>query len=441
MTVPPTPVPKERPGDDAATRSVAGLTRRTLCLLLLLFAAVFAANMWAEFTWDTFDWHDPGKVPNMDFAQYYAGGTNWDLGLDPYRNHPGTPGAIHHPRMNQPGLTGYIYPPTLLPIFGALAQLRYDTARTVWLALNLAAFAALVAVAALVNTGRRLETLTAAVVLTVVSFPFYWHITYGQIDMIVAALSISAFLLYPRWRGWPSAALFALAVATKVTPVVILAVVVAYHRDWRFLLKALLCGAATFAVSLLAVDWSLFVDYVTRILPAISISDPSPYNQTPLRFWWHYPWVTKLASLLGYGALVLLAWAAGRASRGLAAAERRVDVRTERHALLLFAVLMMLFFSPLAWQQAYVWPIVPLALVSVSPPPRERPYAVVLLAVAVFLLSAQVVMVRALDMPNVIGAGLALVTLLLFYLPFEQRGDSGTAAKRSAASAPRSGAR
>ncbi len=418
-----------RGGESAGAPADRRIDRRTVCILLLVAAAVIAANMWVEFTHDTFDWHDPGTAANMDFAQYYAGGHNWWLGLDPYVNHPGAPGAIAHPRMNQPEITGYIYPPTLLPLFGALSRLTYDAARTAWLGIDVAAFALLIAVAALLNKGRRLETVTACVLLTVVSFPFYWHVTYGQIDMVVAALTIAAFLLYPRWRGWPSAVLFALAIATKVTPVVILAAAVAYYRDWRLLLRTLVCGAAVLAVSLVAVDWSLFAEYVTKILPAISTPDPSPYNQTPLRFWWHYPAVVKVVSALGYAALVWLAWVAGRTTRRLDASRRRVDPRTEKYALLLFSVLMMLFFSPLAWQQAYVWPIVPLALVFVSPPPRGRPWAVVVLGVAALFISAQVVQLRGLDMPDIIGAGLALVALLLAWLPLEQRAPGDVPAR------------
>lgn len=394
-------------------------SRRTLCLLLLLLAGAWAANYWVEIVWQTFDWHAAGTVPNLDFAQYYAGGHNWNLGLDPYRNHPGVKGAIVHPRMDQPWITGYIYPPDLLPLFGALARLSYQSARMIWLFCNLGAFALLLAVAVGVSRGRRLEVFTAGVLLIVASYPFYWHVTYGQIDMIVAALTISGFLLYPRWRGWPSALLIALAIAAKVTPLVILAAMVAYYRDWRFLLKTLTCGALVLGVSLVAVRWSLYVEYVGKILPTISASDPSPYNQTALRYWSHYPGVTKAISLLGYAALVFLAWVIGRNSRRLTEGERLVDLRTERYALLLLAVLMMLFFSPLAWQQAYVWPIVPLALLFVSPPPRGSKWAVLVLGVAAALLSMCTWQHRVLDMTNVIGAGLAIITLMVFYLPLD----------------------
>src|SRR5450759_3371000 len=159
------------------------------------------------------------RRPQHGFYQYYAGGHDWNLGLDPYLNYPDDPRVIHPPRMNYPQISGYIYPPTVLPLLSQLARYDYEWARTAWVALDVAVFSLMMLVAVVVSRGRRLEVLTAAVLLTMVSFAFFYHIHEGQIDMIVAGLSISAFLLYPRWGGWPSAALLAIAVATKVTPI------------------------------------------------------------------------------------------------------------------------------------------------------------------------------------------------------------------------------
>ena len=405
--------------------------RRTVCIVLLLLAAAFGANYWVGILHSTFDDTNSGiGVPQHDFFQYYAGGHNWRLGFDPYVNHPEAAlRAIQHPRHDDPSISGYIYPPTLLPLFGALAEADYDTARTVWLALDVSAFALLILAAVSVSRGRRLEVLTAAVLLTVVSFPFFYHVHEGQIDMIVAALSVGAFLLYPRWKGWPSAALLAVAVVVKVSPVLLVAVIALYFRDWRFVLKVLACTAALLLASLLFVEPGLYREYLLKILPKISGSDPSPYNQTPLRFWWKYPAAVKIGSALGYAALLFLAWVAGRNSRRLPQAERRVDVRTERYALLLLAVVLMLLFSPLAWQMAYVWAIVPLALLLTAPPPRGREWALLLLAAGAALLSMRMWPYRVLDMTNMIGAAVAAVCLMLYYLPFErpQGGPEGEA--------------
>jgi hypothetical protein len=395
-------------------------SRRTVCLLLLLLAAALAANFWVGILRNTFnDLSSAVGVPQHDFYQYYAGGHNWNLGLDPYLNHPDDPRVIHQPRPNYPQISGYIYPPSVLPLMGLLARFDYDSARTAWLALDVGCFALLVLAAVAASPGRRLETLTACVLLTMVSFAFFYHVHEGQIDMIVAALSIGGFLLYPRWKGWPSAALLALAVAIKVSPVLLLAVMALYFRDWRFLLKTLVCGLAIFGASLAVVDFALYREYVSKILPTIAGSDSSPFNQTPLRFWWRYPAAVKIGSALGYAALLFLAWAAGRGSRRLPEAERRVDRGTERNAVLLLAVLLMLLFSPLAWQMAYVWVIVPLALVLVAPPPRGKEWVVIALGAAAALLSMRMWPYRVLDMTNIIGAALAALCVIRYYLPLE----------------------
>jgi hypothetical protein len=415
------------PPEEARGGAAAGLlSGRTICILLLLLAALLAVNFWVPIIHSTFDDTASGVgVPQHDFYQYFAGGHNWDLGLDPYLNHPGDAQAIHNPRLHFPNISGYIYPPTVLPLMGALAHYPYDAARTIWLALNAGFFALLIAAAVFVSTGRRLEVLTACVLLTLVSFPFLYHVHEGQIDMIVAALTISAFLLYPRWHGWPSAALLAVAIATKVSPVLILAVMVAYFRDWRFLLKTLACGAAAFAVSLAFVDFALYREYVVKILPTIAGSDPSRYNQTPLRFWYQYPNVVRVASLLGDAATVFLAWVAGRNSGRLSDGDRLVDTGTERNAVLLLAVLLMLLFSPLAWQMAYVWPIVPAALLLVAPSPGGRQKAVLLLGFAAVLLGMRTWPYRVLDMTNIIGCGVGAICLLLYYLPLERVSAGG----------------
>jgi hypothetical protein len=404
-------------------------TRRIVCVLLLLLALVLGANFWVSLVGNTFNDTNSGiGVPQHDFFQYYAGGHNWRLGLDPYLNHPDAAAAIQNPRHDDPTISGYIYPPTLLPLFGAIARADYDTARAIWLALDVSAFALLIVVAALVSKGRRLEVVTAAVLLTMVSFPFFYHVHEGQIDMLVAALALSGFLLYPRWKGWPSAVLLALAVAIKVSPVLLVFVLCLYFRDWRFLVKVLVCGVAVFLVSLVAVDWALYREYALDIFPKISGSDPSPYNQTPLRFWTKYPAMVKLGSALGYAALLFLAWVMGRTTRRVPQAERRVDARTERDAVLLLAVVLMLLFSPLAWQMAYVWVIVPLALVLTAAPPKAKRWAVLLLAAGAALLSMRMWPYRGLDMTNMIGAAVAAVALLLYYLPLDLEKHTGVEA-------------
>ena len=174
-----------------------------------------------------------------------------------------------------------------------------------------------------------------------------------------------------------------------------------------------------FAVSLAFVDLALYREYVSDILPAISGSDPSPSTRRRSASGAKYPTVVKLGSALGYAALLFLVWVTGRNSRRLPQAERRVDLRTERNAVLLLAVVLMLLFSPLAWQMAYVWVIVPLALVLTAPPPRGKEWAVLVIAVGAALLSMRMWPYRVLDMTNIIGGAVTALGLMLYYLPLD----------------------
>ena len=73
----------------------------------MLLAAAIATSYWVEIVSRAFNDVDPiVHVPNYDFFQYYAGGYNWNLGLDPYTNHPGVPGAIQHPRFDTHQISG-----------------------------------------------------------------------------------------------------------------------------------------------------------------------------------------------------------------------------------------------------------------------------------------------------------------------------------------------
>jgi hypothetical protein len=397
-----------------------------------MFAAALASSFWVDIVANTVDAADEGaaleqpefftyaNARNYDFFQYYAGGHNWRLGLDPYRNHPTVPSAIPNPRHSDTGISGYIYPPTMLPAYGALAGLGYDDARHTWFAVNLAFLALGIGVAAAVTAGRRLELVTAAVLLTMCSYPFLYHVHGGQVDLIVAGLAVSAFFLYPRWRGWPSAGLLAAAILLKVSPVLLLAVMALYFRDLRFVLKTLVCLGAGIALSLLAFSPHLYVEYAGTILPRISAPDPDRFNQTLVRLWSAWPVPAKALSAFGYAALLFFAFLAGSRRRSSPNTHVEVDPQTESRAVLALAVLMTLIFSPLAWQMAYVMAIVPLAALLVAAPPRDRSWAPLVVAAGAALISSRVFDVKVLNLLNVLGAVVVVLCLLYCYLPLQR---------------------
>ncbi len=183
--------------------------------------------------------------PTTTSSSTTPAGTTGTWASTPTRNHPGVPGAIAHPRFDTHQISGYIYPPTLLPVYGALAALHLRR-RPPRLAghhperLRAARRRGRVGHAGPPARGAGRHACCSRWPRTRSSTTC----TTGRSTWSRPPSPISGFLLYPRWRGWPSAALLALAVATKVTPVLILAVMVVYFRDWRLALKALVCGLA-----------------------------------------------------------------------------------------------------------------------------------------------------------------------------------------------------
>jgi hypothetical protein len=383
--------------------SGAGRSRRRRALIAALFLA--AAILFAVYWIPTARTYYSGQS-QFDLYQYYAGGHNWRAGFDPYKPLVDTPGALAIPRSET--ISGFIYPPAILPLLGQLSRLDYDSARAVWLTLSLVALLFPMALGVLLGRGRRWETAALGALLFAASNPVLFHLRQGQADMVVSGLAVTAFLLYGRWRSWPTAVLFALAVAVKLTPLVVVLALVAYRRDWPLLLKTLAVGCALAAVSLLFVNPHLYVEYVTVVLPEASGGNPFFHNQSLLRGWSHLDVWAKYASLAGYALIVAAAAVAGRGRRPAAVDEPgRLHLTSAMLQVLALAVAGVLLFSPLSWRMAFVWAVVPMTLVLAAAPWRGARWQYVLVACGAALMCLPIWDRPVLDSLETIGALLA----------------------------------
>jgi hypothetical protein len=89
--------------------------------------------------------HPTPGPPMRDFEAYYAAGTVWNAGGEPYSQ------TIWNAERGLAGVNGsryealpFVGPPALLPFFGSIARLPFTVANTLWRAALLAALAALV---------------------------------------------------------------------------------------------------------------------------------------------------------------------------------------------------------------------------------------------------------------------------------------------------------
>jgi hypothetical protein len=389
---------------------------RVLCLALAFaLIAVLAWSFWLPRERKYFNYRTVSHGANWDFRVYYAAGHNWAEGLDPYGSQYQVPtgqGKASHPiRFRGQKTIRYIYPPTLLPVYRVLAALPYHTARRVWLALNLAILAAAGIVAVALERGRRIEVSATLMLLGVVSYPLLYHLRQGNIDMIVAGLAACGFLLYGRYRSWPSAVLLALGVVAKITPLLVVAALVVYYRDLRFLAKTAAALAVMIGMSLVVVPLRYYGE-AAQVLFTRSRSMSWWYDQSAVRLLRDVVWAPRFVAAAAFAGLLVLLYALGGRARarlkgGLAQGDAP-DVR-----MFSLTVLVMLLFSPIAWVWTYVWVIVPMAMLLSGRQRVQGTAARLMLALAMVLMSLPIAHRPVLDSLTMLGGAVGLACVLL----------------------------
>jgi hypothetical protein len=337
--------------------------------------------------------------PNVDFLVSYIAGGRYESGANPYHWVSAEPEARD--------FTDYIYPPTMLPFYRWLASLEYNQARYLWAGLYafsyLAAFGALLFAAA---RETRFTLLALGSLLTVASYPLILHIRNGQSDVLVISIVLLSFVAYSRDLRVVSAILLAFAALVKVSPILLLIYFVVFLRDYRFLTAFLIASGVMVLISLVAVPLELYPDYYLNVLPYVSGGTSYWLNQSILKFVASNVLLAKVVSGTGILLFAVFTWFVGRRFTPL---ERTPRVPLGRdgfvaEGLFLMNLLVILLFAGKAWSMAYVWTILPSALLLAfllhSTP---KTWYLVVVAAAVFLLSSKVYGFPILDSLNLFG--------------------------------------
>lgn len=256
--------------------------------------------------------------------------------------------------------------------------------------------------------------------LTFCSFPFLMHIHHGQSDVFVVVLILWSWLAYARGGWLVASGLLALATLLKVNPSPLLIYFVLYRRDWHFLVGFLATLVLTVLVSLAFVPASLYRDYVLDVLPTVARGTGYWRNQSLLRF---LPAqgsrLAPIVTAVGFGLFAAFAaWVSRRhpeAQRRLAWPLGAGPWHAEGMFVMNLAVI--LVFSGKSWSMAYVWMILPMALLLthlLHQPVRWWFRAAA--AFATLLLLAKVYGYPLLDSLNLVGSLLLLVLLGLWSL-------------------------
>src|ERR1035438_1652353 len=337
-----------------------------------------------------------------------------------------------------PHVLVYIYPPVLADLLIPLAPLSPQVAGKIWIIFN---------VAVLLCTGLLLVALlkvrwfslgSFAIVAGFVCFPPAMSaINLGNIANVLCFLWVCGIYFYILgWRA-ASGAVFALATAIKLTPLIVIVPFVIW-REWR-VLQGFLAALGAIAVFICIVNTPASLQvYFLQIMPYMARGVPSFFNWSVvpcierLYVAFHHGGIFPSAESSGTGIVQSLAKLCSMAIVALSALEVyrlrfRMSSQDKIMSLALFAVLTACI-SPVSWAHAYEVTFIALAL-SWGQALREpaNNYKLLLLAACSFGLTTFVysVITKILFRPNPheVLASLLLLTIpaagvLLMFLNF-----------------------
>jgi hypothetical protein len=170
--------------------------------------------------------------------------------------------------------------------------------------------------------------------------------------------------LLQRRQVWLSALCFALATLIKLTPILIVPLLV-FHRRWRWLAAYGIWMVVLAEISARVTGWESYAQFWHSVLPAISCGSPvwentslvswiqqlflgyTPHSVDPAESIPAYACeVSKLVSMAVYGVFLLLCWL------------RRKEQSVEREMIAM--ALLSLAISPITWLHHYMLAVLPL---------------------------------------------------------------------------------
>jgi hypothetical protein len=319
------------------------------------------------------------------------------------------------------------YPPTFFPFFALFSLLDYETARRVFLLFNLLVFGlTLLLLMKLSQPDERIPALLLGIGLALLSAPLLEMIHYGQIALLVGCASFASLLFYLNQQKNLSALLLAVAVLIKVNPIMLLATFVLFFNDWKYLLRFGVAFAGIVLLSLLFVTPDLYWIFITKILPNLTGMPPAYYvNQTPLRWLVNnaipfFPnadkvFLARLYTISGMLSLAGFALWAGKRNHTLTTLIRtgtkKVDALFIAYSFFLINISAALLLSARTWSHTYVWYILPFIPVILYAVRRTKWWFVVLIGLAVFGVTSQVLnQNNILNNLNIVGACFCIVS-------------------------------
>jgi Glycosyltransferase family 87 len=172
----------------------------------------------------------------------------------------------------------YIYPPFFAVLMRPLAHLSFAAAYLAWTLITVASVGCAVLLSLIlggVRIDRKLMLIVGVGVLCY--YPFFENLYFGQISGVILLLFAAGVWLLSKNHAVLSALCFAVATAIKLTPALVVPVLI-FHRRWKWLTAyaAWMAGLLVFSVG--QAGWSMHLQFLHLALPSMSCGSPVCQN-------------------------------------------------------------------------------------------------------------------------------------------------------------------
>jgi alpha-1,2-mannosyltransferase len=259
-------------------------------------------------------------------------------------------------------MTGFDYPPFAAVVLRPLDALsaRWQELTWLWIALSALVGGAVITARALLPSTWPRARIGVLVALTFPPATYnLWHGQMNTVIFLLLAMALSDYLAGHRTR---CGIIVGVAAGIKLAPVVLLVVLIR-RGWWRGALAGIAAGAATVAIGIGALGWSVTHQYLTSVLPVLNRDNGWIYNQTwngvVSRLGAHSVLTVDPPSLSLRVVSTLLSLAT--LALVVIAVSRRERTRAERGAEFACAVAAMLLIGSIAWYPVYVHLLIAIA--------------------------------------------------------------------------------
>jgi len=275
----------------------------------------------------------------QDFSVYYQGVQNFLSRQNPYMN-------------SQP--EKYIYPPSSLVFLAPIGWLPYRLAEDVWTLISfVSVMIAIIVLFKSLNKKKSLIIFLMVFGFFMLSFPAKFTLGMGQINMFILLLISLSFYFFRRKRSYLSGIFLAIALAIKLTPIVLLLFYIR-KKQWKIVISCLVFSFAFNLSGMLFLGTSATGDYWNNVFPYIpTIGNAAYYNQA-LTGWLARSLIpdsiSKVINYLVFGSLLLISFV--KTNTTLESPESELS----EYGLFILSVLI---GSGLAWQHHFVITLIP----------------------------------------------------------------------------------